>query len=67
MQNPTKETSAYILAFVNRNNRCSTIFVLPERMAALLADEPKSKADENRLQFAGRNWSEARHAGMSSC
>jgi len=38
----TQETSSDVLTLVDGDDRYSTLFVLPERVAPLLSDQPKS-------------------------
>jgi hypothetical protein len=48
-QDLTKEASTDCFSFVNGNNCRATVLVLPESVAALLPDPPKSKASQNGL------------------
>jgi hypothetical protein len=63
----TQEASPDVLTLVDGDNRCPAILVLPERMAPLLSDQPKSQVGENCLQFTGGDGGETSHAGISSC
>ncbi len=63
----TQEASPDVLTLVDGDNRCPAILVLPERMAPLLSDQPKSQMGENCLQFTGGDGGETSHAGISSC
>ena len=66
MEDLTQEASPDVLTFVDGDNRCPPIFVLPERMASLLSDQPKPQVGENCLQFTGGDGGETSHAGISS-
>ena len=63
----TQEASPDVLTFVNGDNRCPTILVLPECMAPFLSNQSKPEVGEKCLQFSGRDGGETSHAGISSC
>ena len=67
MKDLTLVASPDVLTFVDGDNRRTTILVLPERMAPLLPDQPKSQVGKNCLQFTGGDGGETSHAGISSC